>query len=148
MEDTLRLSWEDVRRLAGDVAAAVKKSGMRPECLIGITSGGLVPLRLVAGHFDAREILTVSARSYDGGEQGDIAVTNVPPINLRGRPTLLVDEIADSGNTLARVGELLRRDCGADDVKTATLVVRSDKCAVRPDYWALEADRWVVFPWE
>ncbi|HIY65257.1 MAG TPA: phosphoribosyltransferase domain-containing protein, partial [Candidatus Agrococcus pullicola] len=56
----------------------------------------------------------------------------------------VVDDVADSGRTLALVLELLSRQ-GAES-KSAVLYAKS-KSVVSPDYVWKRTDQWIVFPW-
>lgn len=148
MEDKMYLSWQDVERLMGELADTIVASGFKPDYLVGITSGGLIPLAFLARKLGARNVLTVSASSYSDTGRGELVISNVPSADLAGKTVLLIDDIADTGITLREVARRLREQCNADGIKTATLAVRSDKCATRPDFSALEVDRWTVFPWD
>ena len=147
MNDSLHLSWTDIDGYVSDIAASIRASGFVPDFLIGIATGGLIPLAYLSKKLGVRDVATVSARSYEGTAQNELRISNVPDIDLHGRSVLLVDEIADSGKTLRAVVELFS-ERGASALKTATLAVRSDKCTFRPDFFALECDRWVEFPWD
>jgi len=52
--------------------------------------------------------------------------------------TLIVDDIAHTGRTLAR---------GSNLYLTATLFYRPESI-VKPDFYLEEATKWIVFPWE
>lgn len=147
-EEKIHLSWEDVEGLVQELAEKLRASGFEPECLIGITVGGIIPLALLADKLGTKDVATVSARSYTAGEQGKLQVTALPEIDLRGKRVLLVDEIADRGTTLAYISELFREKYGVGELKAAVLVVNKKNCEHWPDYHAREVDRWVVFPWD
>lgn len=144
-----RLSWREVEGLSAILARAVLSSGFEPDYLIGIALGGLVPLALLAKRLGIRNTATISAHSYDAKtkKRGRLIVSPLPSVNLRGARVVLVDEIADSGKTLARVASLLKSR-GVRELKTAVLIVNARHCRVRPDFSAADTDRWVVFPWE
>ena len=58
---------------------------------------------------------------------------------------LLVDEITSSGDTL-RLGLAACRDVGPRELRTATCFVRPQ--GYKPDYFALETDQTIIFPWD
>ena len=146
--NAINLSWRQVEQLASRLTRAVRSSGFKPQCLIGITVSGLFPLALVAKEFDTKDVAVVSARSYNARKQGKLKVTALPKIELRGKRVLLVDEIADRGTTLRHISKILIRDYKVKELKTATLVVNKKNCEFWPDHYAREVDRWVVFPWD
>jgi hypoxanthine phosphoribosyltransferase len=63
---------------------------------------------------------------------------------LEGRRVLLVDDVADSGRTLALAVKLLH-DRGAD-VRSVTVYTKPGSIAT-PDYSWRETDLWIDFPW-
>ncbi len=56
----------------------------------------------------------------------------------------MVDDVADTGETLALVRDLMARHCA--DVRTAVLYAKS-RSVVEPDYVWRRTDRWITFPW-
>src|SRR3989344_4110842 len=100
---TTDLSWKQLERLVRKFANKIFPGSWKPQCLIGITVGGIIPLALLADEFGTKNIATVSARSYSKKRQGKLRITSLPEIDLRGKRVLLVDEIADRGTTLKRI---------------------------------------------
>ena len=133
---TTDLSWKQLERLVRKLASKIRESGWKPQCLIGITVGGIIPLALLADEFGTKNIATVSARSYSKKRQGKLRITS------------LVDEIADRGTTLKRISGIFMRRYKVRELRTAALVVNKKKCKHWPDYHVLETDKWIVFPWD
>ena len=73
------------------------------------------------------------------------AILSAAPPQARTKRVLLVDEIATSGETL-RLGLAAIRDVGPREVRTATSFARP--MGYKPDYFALETDQTVIFPWD
>lgn len=142
------LSWEDVSVLAQKLGVEIKKSGLKPDLLIGITVGGLIPLALIAKELDIQDVVTASARSYNGDTRGELKVTYIPSIDLSGKSVLLIDEIAETGSTLRRISEEIAARCAPKSLRTATLALNPELCELRPDFCVMEDVRWLVFPWE
>jgi hypoxanthine phosphoribosyltransferase len=63
---------------------------------------------------------------------------------LAGLKVLLVDDVSDSGHTLALVDGILRESAG--EVRTATLYTKPRTVHV-PDFTWRETDDWIIFPW-
>lgn len=148
MAETVDVSWEDIEQLTKELANRIRAGGFVPGHLVGITVSGLFPLGLLAKEFDTKDVVVVSARSYTDREQGKLEVTALPKIDLEGQKVLLVDEIADRGTTLKHISEMLIREYKVKELKTATLVVNKKNCEFWPDFYVMEVDRWVVFPWD
>jgi hypoxanthine phosphoribosyltransferase len=66
-------------------------------------------------------------------------------VEARGRRVLIVDEITTSGDTL-RLALAAVREVSPADVRTATSFVRPG--GYRPNYFALETDQLIVYPWD
>lgn len=146
--EKMHLSWDEIEQLAAELAGKIRTSGFQADCLLGIAVGGLVPLTLLAKELDTKNVVTISARSYDSlTEQSSVRITALPDIDLRGKNILLVDEITDHGTTMQRVLDLVREKYGPKELQTATLVCKKHSTH-RPDFYALETEKWVVFPWE
>ena len=57
---------------------------------------------------------------------------------------LVVDDVADSGRTLALVLDLMR-EMGAD--ARSAVIYGKPRSVIRPDYLWKATDDWIVFPW-
>jgi hypoxanthine phosphoribosyltransferase len=143
-----KLSWEQVAELSQKLARTVEQSGFKPDYLIGVTVGGLIPLGLLAEELDIRNIVTISANSYDKREQKEITVTYLPDIDLAGKKLLLIDEVSETGKTLQHLTSLLKEKYGPGELRTAVLVLNKKESLFRPDYFSRETEEWLVFPWE
>ena len=145
---TTSLSWGRIERMSAELARLVRKSGFKPQQLVGITVSGVFPVALVAKEFNTKDVSMVSARSYSKRRKGKLRITALPNINLRGKRVLLVDEIADRGTTLKHISKILIQKYKVKELKTATLVVNKKNCEYWPDYYVLKVEKWVVFPWD
>lgn len=143
-----KLSWEQTAELSKKLATTIKESEFEPDYLVGITVGGLIPLGLLAEELDIRNILTVSASSYEGKEQRELEVKYLPNIDLAGKRILLIDEVSETGQTLQHIASLLKEKYQPSELRTATLVVNVKESKFYPDFYSLEAHDWIIFPWE
>jgi hypoxanthine phosphoribosyltransferase len=84
----------------------------------------------------------IRAKSYEGTRPGDcVQLTVEPELSLHGKHVLVVEDILDTGRTLAAILERLR----ADGPATLTVCTLLDKPArrengVSPDYVGFEVD--------
>ena len=91
----------------------------------------------------------VYCKSYQGAHSGvlDFAHRATLPAAVRGRHLLVLDDIFDTGRTLTRVADELRR-LGAAEVTTGVLLVKKGQAmpgVAPPDFWGFEIeDRFVV----
>jgi hypoxanthine phosphoribosyltransferase len=143
-----KLSWEETEKLTRELSQKIQAGGFRPDCVLGIATGGLIPLALIAKELNIRNVATLTASSYEKHEQKEISIGNLPSIDLVGKKVLLVDEVAETGETLKKVSELIIEKYKVGELKTATIGLNKEKCKYPPSFVALEKNDWIVFPWE
>ena len=145
----IKLSWDEVEAAAAQLAQKIKDSGFDPDCLIGITTGGLFPLAMLAKRMDDKAIYTVTTKRHWNDTDDWIDIKYMPQVDLEGRSVLLIDEITHVGTTIQTIAEVLRTRYKVGEVKTATLAANHDVNDFRPDYHVLaEQGDWLLFPWE
>ena len=144
-EQFLDLSWEMFGELCRALALRVARD-YGPELVIGIARAGVIPGAVVASILRA-EFHSMKISRRDGVEEvrARPAILSAAPSQASGRRVLLVDEIATSGDTL-RLGLAAVRDVGPDQLRTAACFVRPG--GYKPDYFALETDQTIIFPWD
>ncbi|HEX7782565.1 MAG TPA: phosphoribosyltransferase domain-containing protein [Sphingobium sp.] len=133
------------------VARQVEKDAWRPDFVIGIGRGGLVPAVYISHQIDL-PMLSIDHSAKVAGFADEL-LAKVAAQSATGVRFLLVDDINDSGGTIDHVRRLLS-DGGADsgNLRFAVLINNS-RSRVAVDYWARMIDRdedkrWFVFPWE
>jgi hypoxanthine phosphoribosyltransferase len=95
------------------------------------------------------KVACLSVSSYHGGTESSGTITFHQPEmpRMKGEDVLVVDDILDSGRTLAAITGRLRNECEPASVKVCVLLDKKTARAqeVRPDYVAFEiADEFVV----
>lgn len=144
--DLLRLDWNTVieycERLAG------MAEGCRPDVIVGLSRGGLVPARILSDMMGVRQlgVLGVSFRKGMGITAGDPRITQGLDMDVSGRRILIVDDIADTGRSLEVAKDYLMRK-GAKEIRVAVIHYKPVS-AFRPDYYVMTTTAWVVYPWE
>ncbi len=143
-----KFSWEQITQLSKELAQKIKESGFKPDCLIGVAIGGLIPLGLLAQELNVGNVLIVGATSYTGKEQGKLKINYLPEADLAGKKILLVDEVSETGKTLQGIVAALKKKYHPGELRTATLAVNIKTSKFRPDFCPLEVEEWTIFPWE
>jgi len=111
------LSYEDFVFACNKIADRAKNFDI--DSVYGIPRGGLVPAVYIA------HLLKVPINGYN---------------KSNGKNPLIVDDIADTGQTL--------KPYKTFDYKTATIYYHKQSI-VEPDIWIYEKkDDWILFPWE
>lgn len=140
---TKSISWEAFAALSRQLAERLAQT----EIIIGIARAGLFPATAVACSL-RRELYPVRVtRRVNDEVLYTTPVWRVPvPSEVAGKRVAVVDEIADTGETLALVAARAR-ELGAVQVTTACLVSHS-WANPSPDVCALVSDAFVIFPWD
>ncbi|GIJ00137.1 hypothetical protein CLV28_2557 [Sediminihabitans luteus] len=142
------LTWETFGVAVRELAEQVVASGFDPDVVIAVARGGLLPGGAVAYALGTKGVGTLNVEFYT-----DIGMTLpdprvLPPLmdtsELPGLKVLVVDDVADSGRTLALVMEMLEGQ--AAEARSAVLYAKP-RSVVRPDYSWKDTDLWITFPW-
>jgi uncharacterized protein len=142
---TFELSWELFGELSRALAVRVSQE-YTPDLVIGIATAGVLPAATIAAILQVEfASLKVTRRLPSGEMAARPEVRSPSPVEARGRRVLLVDELSTSGDTM-RLALAAIREVGPRSVKTAAAFVRPG--GYRPDFFALETDALIVFPWD
>jgi hypoxanthine phosphoribosyltransferase len=142
------LTWPLFGSAVRELAQQVADSGFVPDIVLGIARGGLPIAGGLAYALGSKAVGTMNVEFYT-----DVARTLDEPVLLpplfdmdavTGSSVLVVDDVADSGKTLALVLKLV-----ADRVADARTAVLYDKprSVIRPDFAWRRTDLWIEFPW-
>lgn len=139
-----RLSWDDVAGLARSLAETL--AARKIDTVVGVARAGLIPATMVACALRCELYPVRITRRLHDEVVYDSPVWRVPVSNLvAGKAVAVVDEITDTGETLALVAEQVRALEPAR-VVTACLVAHS-WARPEPDVVALVSDELILFPW-
>lgn len=136
-------------RVIADVLAADRT--WVPAHIIGIGRGGLIPA-VYLSHATGLPMLAVDYSSQ-AEELAAATIARLAARTREGQRLLFVDDINDSGRTIANLRAMLSREgATAGLVRFATLIDNAGS-AERVDYTARTINRavtkdWFVFPWE
>ena len=159
-------TWSDVEHHTQEILRQIHADAWRPDYVVGLTRGGLVPANLISQYLGCRmETLKVSLRDDTECESNLWMAEDAfghemeQPKNI-----LIVDDINDTGATLNYIREDWPSGCFPDNprwtevwgsnVRVAVLVDNeSSKNEIPVSYSAVdinkaEQDSWIVFPWE
>ncbi len=119
----------------------------KPQVIVGIARGGLTLSHALAEGMDIREVQTLRTELYDKSSKRDmLSIFGECSFNDISR-VLVVDDIADSGDTLKAVMSHLESKYANIEFKSATLFYKKTSI-YKPHFWINEADDWIDFFWE
>jgi len=141
-------TWERIHVESLQLSSKILQSGYYPDVVIGVLRGGYIIARLVTDVIQVEDLGVVEVKFYKGiGERAERPIITQPlTTDVRGKKVLIIDDVVDSGRTLQVVSEQVRLR-GAKDVKSAVLYYKP-KSIIKPDYFIVETEAWVFFPWE
>ena len=153
---------QDVKRYVHHIIRSMNDEGWRPDYIVGLTRGGLVPANMLSQYLNIpMHTLKVSLRDD----------ANPPESNLwmaeeafnQSKKILVVDDINDSGATLNWIKQDWQSSCHpysetwndvwSNNVRFAVLINNEASEYRDPDYIGkminkYENPEWCVFPWE
>ena len=142
------VAWRAIDTCVETVGRTIRAARFRPDCIVAVLKGGLIPARLLSDFFGSIEIYPMRVKAYAGARKLDRVRLEPFRYPIGRKNVLLVDDIHDSGQTLQKViRHLQRRRPYA--LRTATLFYKHN-AHHPPDFHArtVAPDVWVVFPWE
>jgi hypoxanthine phosphoribosyltransferase len=145
-----RVPWSEIEKLVKSLAKQINK---KYDVIIGINRGGLIPSVMLSHLTKIRHGVT-TIESYQGKKKSRQHKTSLH-ISMIGElgPTsrvLLVDDIADSGESLIEVIKVLHKlGCTEGNVDTATLHYKAQS-KFKPTFYGKEVPNydWLNYPWE
>jgi len=147
------ISWDEVDRLIDHL---VPQFNREFTAMVLITRGGIIPGGLLAEAMGITHILTaaVDFPAQMRTEQTKLMVwpefIQFPAEDkVRGRPTLIVDDVWGSGRTITAVKNRVSAAGGFPETCVLHFnPYRNLFGSVRPDYYAAVTDAFIVYPWE
>jgi len=142
------LGWHEFGEASRELAIQVQESGFVPDMVVAIARGGLLLAGSIAYALAVKSCGAINVEFYSGVEvRLDEPVLLSPMLDtpsVSGQKVLLVDDVSDSGRTLAMVLALLVT-AGAD-VRSLCLYSKP-QTVLEPDFVWRRTSKWIAFPW-
>ncbi|SDU78053.1 phosphoribosyltransferase [Arcanobacterium phocae] len=142
------LLWDQFGDAMRELAQNIADSGFRPEVIIAIARGGLLPAGALTYALGTKLSDAMNIEFYTDIEQTLPDPVLLEPLldteSIKGKKLLVVDDVADSGRTLKMAIDMLT-ELGAD-VRSA-VIYDKPRSVIKPDYSWKATDKWIVFPW-
>ncbi len=142
------LTWQGFGDATRELAITIAQGDYKPEIVIAVARGGLLLAGGLAYALGLKLADAINVEFYT-----DVHTTLPDPVllapkldteSIRRKRLLVVDDVADSGRTLALVLDLLH-GLGAE-ARSAVLYAKPTT-VVQPDYVWRHTAEWIVFPW-
>lgn len=162
MIEKVYYDWYHVREWVQKIAFDMYKDNWRPDYIVGLTRGGLVPAVLMSNMLDIpMNALKVNLRDHADGPESNCWMAEDA---FNGKNILILDDINDTGATLDWIIDDWQSSClpkhpdwenvWGNNVRFAVCIDNlSSKFSRKVDYTAKEINKaqkdvWIVYPWE
>ncbi len=140
-------SWEEIGHHTFTLGKKILSSGQKFDRVVALARGGVSIAQSLSDLVGVRKISAIQSEMYSGVYEAKTPIIVQPlAANIKGERILLIDDLADSGETLLFAKEYLSMH-GPLDVVTATLAAKP-WTKITPDFYELASEAWMVFPWE
>ena len=145
------IAYDDFLAVVRSLAQTVGQDAWQPDFVVGIGRGDLVPAVYMS------QILSVPMLSIDQSAKvpgfADELLVKLATMTKAGQRILIIDDINDSGRTIAQVRRLLRAHETVEDHLRFAVMINNAVSQETVDYAVQTIDRttdkrWFVFPWE
>jgi uncharacterized protein len=158
MTNKIYYDWAQIDRWCQRIALDILKTDWRPYYIVGLTRGGLVPGVIISHLLDV-PMHTLKVQLRDGETDTE---TNcwMPEDVVDGKNILIVDDINDTGDTLAWIRDDWEKSVFKGNIayhwhKRIKIAVIANNLASNEniDWCAVDINKtedpsWIVFPWE
>jgi hypothetical protein len=142
------LSYERFGVAARELAQLVCDDGYEPDWIVGIARGGLLIAGAIGYALSIKNIATINVEFYTDVEERLEMPVLLPPVlnllDLTDTRVLVVDDVADTGETLKMVLDLLATSVA--EVRSLVIYEKS-RSMVKGDFVWKHTDQWINFPW-
>ncbi len=138
-------SWSNL--IADCLFLAKKLKSKKFDCLVAISRGGLIPATILSYLLNIERIYVIGYNYYlKPGVRGKLKQISTPGNKIKNYRVLLVDEKADTGETLLASVDFLKK--GKNKTTSATLHYEP-KSKIKPDCFVHKIkDIWIIYPWD
>ncbi|NCN65482.1 MAG: phosphoribosyltransferase [Candidatus Altiarchaeum hamiconexum] len=142
-----KVSWDEIEE--GCIILYEKtERNFKFDCILAICRGGWIPVRIISDLSAVKDVGNLRIESYDVYDKNEAKITQDVSVDVKDKNVLLVDDIADTGDSLILAKKYLLKKF-PKNLMTATLHCKVTS-KIRPDFFVKEtdADTWIIYPWE
>jgi hypoxanthine phosphoribosyltransferase len=142
------MTWSTYGEAVRSLASQVAESGYQPDVVLAIARGGLIPAGSIGYALSVKNTFVMNVEYYTGVDTRLEVPVVLPPyldlVDLEDKQFLVVDDVADTGNTLQLVRDMTAGKVG--EVRTAVLYEKPHSVITCEYVWK-RTDKWILFPW-
>lgn len=129
-----------------DLKTLVGKIDKEFDAILCVARGGMTIAHLLGEYYNIREVYSINTIGYEDTHKNEnIDVFNLPNIK-EAKYVLVVDDIVDSGDTLAEILRVLN-ECYTDTTFYTAALFYKKSAKIRPTWHVKEPDGWIDFFW-
>ena len=138
-------TWDAIYEIAMSLAPKVLRD-VPFDTIVGVSRGGLITARIFSDLLAVKDVIIIHSQHYQGVDVlEDVKVGKIELPDLSKRSVLVTDDIADTGESLKKISELLIPKIHR--LKTLCLF-KKNLSTFTPDFYQNETNAWIIFPWE
>jgi len=141
-------TWKEISQVVKLVAQKLKKARFRPDIIVAIARGGIVPARLLCDHLYLKNLVAMKVDHWGitATIDGKAKIAYGVNVDISGKKILLVDDVTDTGQSMELAKDYLL-SLRPRVVKTAALYHLTTS-KYTPDFYGQEREwAWLIFPW-
>ena len=141
-------TWKEISQTVKLVAQKLKKARFRPDIIVAIARGGIVPARLLCDHLYLKNLVAMKVDHWGitATIDGKAKIAYGINIDISGKKVLLVDDVTDTGQSMELSKKYLLQ-LKPKVVKTAALYHLTTS-KYTPEFYGQEREwAWLIFPW-
>ncbi|MFZ5376762.1 MAG: phosphoribosyltransferase [Patescibacteria group bacterium] len=141
-------SWGQMNDLAFEIAKQAFAADERFDRIVTLAKGGWPMTRSLVDFLKVGKVASIGVKFYSGINERlpKPEIYQDIPVSVEGETVLLFDDVADTGESLKFVVDILRAR-GVRKVMTASLFYKPWSC-LEPDFYGAETDAWIIFPYD
>jgi uncharacterized protein len=147
-EERESFTWQEFGDGSRDLAQQIVDSGYVPDIVVAIARGGMLLAGSLSYALGVKSCGAMNVEFYTGVGTRLPEPILLPPMldeqSLDGKRVLLVDDVSDSGRTLALVIQLL--EAAGAEVRSVVLYTKPGTVQEATYTWR-RTPKWINFPW-
>jgi uncharacterized protein len=141
-------TWQEFGDAGRELAQQIVDSGFEADIVVAIARGGMLLAGSISYALGVKSCGAMNVEFYTGvGTRLDEPIVLAPMLDeesLAGKKVLLVDDVSDSGRTLALVIRLL--EAAGAEVRSVVLYTKPGTIQEAHYTWR-RTGKWINFPW-